>query len=269
MKTRRKPLTAIPPDLDLEGAHPVKQERSRQLRDKALAFGRQLVEQGRFASTSMADISSAVGCSVGALYFRFRDKEALFASVVEVAMARELEQLAVQVAAGRYHGRSLHDTVTLCVQDYVAFVQKNDSMIRALYQRATEEPGYWGIVREAAYRMTATWIDAVARAADRAGDRAFMRQAGIAFQFVSSALVYSVLIDRPVRPLSRQEMVFWLVEMVMHFIGLQVPEPLRATPVARPAKAPELRAGTTPTTTPTTRAGSAASRPRTHKVTAP
>jgi len=248
MKTRRKPLTAIPPDLDLEGAHPVKQERSRQLRDKALAFGRQLVEQGRFASTSMADISSAVGCSVGALYFRFRDKEALFASVVEVAMARELEQLAVQVAAGRYHGRSLHDTVTLCVQDYVAFVQKNDSMIRALYQRATEEPGYWGIVREAAYRMTATWIDAVARAADRAGDRAFMRQAGIAFQFVSSALVYSVLIDRPVRP-------------------------LRATPVARPAKAPELRAGTTstttPTTTPTTRAGSAASRPRTHKVTAP
>lgn len=208
------------------------------LRDKALVHARELVLQGRFTSTSMADIARAVGCSVGALYFRFHDKEALFASVVEVAMAQEVDALQARVAKGRYAGLSLRDTVDRCVQDYLAFVQRNESMIRALYQRAGDEPGYWSIVRVAAFKMVQCWIVAVAQAAGRTGDRAFMRQAGTAFWFVSSSLVYSVLvIDKPVRPLSTQEQLFWLNEMVMHFIGLDVPASLRQSAVTRPMRA--------------------------------
>lgn len=239
MKTRLKSRREIPAGLDPEGAHPVKQERSRVLRDKALAVARELVEQGRYASTTMAEIARAVGCSVGALYFRFRDKEALFASVVEVAMAQEVEALQAQVAAGRYQGLPLRETVDRCVQDYAAFVRRNETMIRALYQRAGEQPEYWSIVRVAAFRMVQFWIEAVAQAAGRAGDRGFIRQAGTAFWFVSSSLVYSVLvIDRPVRPMSAREQLFWLNEMVMHFIGLEVPESLRGAPLTQPVAVP-------------------------------
>ena len=74
---RRKAAIDIPPGLDSEGAHPVKQERSRQLRDKALLHVRDLVREGRFTSTTMADIARAVGCSAGALYFRFRGEGAM------------------------------------------------------------------------------------------------------------------------------------------------------------------------------------------------
>ena len=81
------------------GAHPVKQERSRVLRDKLIASGRALIETGGFANTSMADIAREAGCSVGALYFRFHDKKGLFDSVVEVAMHQATEDLA-------YSGRS-------------------------------------------------------------------------------------------------------------------------------------------------------------------
>lgn len=238
MNTRTKTPPVIAPDHEPEGAHPVKQERSRVLRDKALARARELVLEGRFSSTSMADIARAVGCSVGALYFRFHDKEALFASVVEVAMAQEVEALQLQVDAGRYEGLTLRDTVDRCVQDYMDFVRRNESMIRALYQRSSEEPGYWSLVRVAAFRMVQVWIGAVAQASGRAGDRAFMRQAGTAFWFVSSSLVYAVLvIDQPVRPLSAREQQFWLNEMVMHFISLDVPEPLRQSAVMRPKNA--------------------------------
>lgn len=242
MSTRLKTPPAISPTLALghepEGAHPVMQERSRALRDKALACARELVLEGRYASTSMADIARAAGCSVGALYFRFHDKEALFASVVEVAMAQEVDALQACVAQGRYAGLPLRDTVDRCVQDYVAFVQRNENMIRALYQRSSDEPGYWSIVRVAAFKMVQVWIEAVAQAAGRAGDRGFVRQAGTAFWFVSSSLVYSVLIiDKPVRPLSTREQVFWLNEMVMHFIGLDVPEALRQSAVTRPMRA--------------------------------
>ncbi len=223
---------------DPEGAHPVKQERSRQLRDKALAHTRELVDQGRFTSTSMAEIAAAVGCSVGALYFRFRDKEALIASVVEVAMAQELEAQAAQVTDGRYCGLSLRETVDRCVQDYAGFVHKNEGLIRSLYQRLQAEPRHWAVVRQTAYRMVQGWIEAVTQAAGRAGDREFVGQVGIAFQFVSSTLVFQVLNDKPVRPMGKRQLTFWLTEMVMHFIGLEVPISLKRAPVARPVVPP-------------------------------
>ena len=68
-----------------------KQARSRQLRDKALVLAAELVRKGQFDATSMVELAKSAGCSVGALYFRFRDKEALFASVIEVTMRHEVE----------------------------------------------------------------------------------------------------------------------------------------------------------------------------------
>ncbi len=246
---KHSPAPVAAAEHDPEGAHPVKQERSRLLRDKAMAFTRERVLEGRFSTTSMAEIARAVGCSVGALYFRFHDKEALFASVVEVAMAQEIESLQERVDDGLYQGLSLRATVDACVHDYMAFVSRNERMIQAIYQRAGEEPGYWSIVRVAAFSMVQIWIAAVARAADRAGDRAFMRQAGTAFWFVSSSLVYNVLvIDQPVRPLSAREQQFWLNEMVMHFISLDVPEGLRQSSIMRPKNVlfPKVRPVTSP-----------------------
>jgi AcrR family transcriptional regulator len=222
--------------IDPEGAHPVLQARSRQLRDKALAHARDLVEQGRFADTTMAEIARAVGCSVGALYFRFHDKDALLASAVEVAMARELGRLAADVDAGRYRVLGLHATVTRCVDDFVAFFERNDRMIRTLHQRDNDGSGPWGVVRATVFEMNQHWLAAVADAAGRAGDPDFIRQAGIGFQFTSGVLVHQALTARPVRPLGRRELVYWLDEMVMHFIGLDVPEALRRTPVVRPPR---------------------------------
>lgn len=180
----------------------------------------------------MADIARLVGCSVGALYSRFRDKEALFASAVEVTMSQEVEALRVRAQAGRYMDLSLRDSVDLCVKDFRGFVVGHRAMIRAIYQRSGEQPEYWGIVRGATFDMVQVWIEAISRAAGRA-DRAFIRQVGIAFQFVSSSLVHAVLIDKQARPLSEREQVFWLDEMVMHFISLDVPEALRGTQVIR------------------------------------
>ena len=61
MNTRLKSPPEPASDHEPEGAHPVKQERSRVLRDKALGCARELVLEGRYSSTSMADIARAVG----------------------------------------------------------------------------------------------------------------------------------------------------------------------------------------------------------------
>ena len=228
MNNRLEILSAIDPEHAPEGAHPVKQARSRLLRDKVLAHACKLVLDGDFTSASMAGIAHAVGCSVGALYFRFHDKDALFAAAVEVAMAQEVDALQAQVDAGRYRDLPLRETVERCVHDYMDFVRRNENMIRAIYQRPADEPGYWRIVRTAAFKMVQVWIHGVAQAADRVDDPAFMHQAATAFRLVSSSLVYAVLvIGKPVWALGPREHHLWLSEMVMHFIRLDVAETLR------------------------------------------
>lgn len=235
MNPRPKPPPPVPTGLGPEGSHPVKQERSRKLRDKVLAHAHELVEQGRYDATTMAGIAAAVGCSVGALYQRFRDKEALFASVIEIAMARELDAIRANASSGRYRDLGLRETVGRCVQDYERFLRRNASMVRTLYQRGIEQPGSWNGVRVPTFHMVQIWVESVVLAAGHGGERDFVRQVGIAFQYVGGALVHAVLIGPLVRPLSIRETLFWLDEMVMHFIGLDVPESLRGTPFVMPA----------------------------------
>ena len=57
---------------------PAKQARSRETRDRLLAVGRELLDRGGFEETHIADIVRDAGCSVGAFYQRFPDKEAFF-----------------------------------------------------------------------------------------------------------------------------------------------------------------------------------------------
>ncbi|HPU50786.1 MAG TPA: TetR/AcrR family transcriptional regulator [Burkholderiaceae bacterium] len=229
MNVRRTAPTEPPVPNESDGALPVKQARSRLLRDRLIAKGRALVEARGFAATSMADIAQASSCSVGALYFRFRDKEALFDCVVESAMSPAMEDIRARAAAGHYDGLSVRETIAACVSDYVAFVRRNEGMIRAIYQRSLEDPRHWQPVRRSGQTMVAVWVDAIARSMGRSGDRAFLRQVSLAFQFVSGVLVHSVLIVSPAIALSQDELIHWQVEMVAHLIA-QAPEAGKGMP---------------------------------------
>lgn len=215
------------------GAHPAKQARSRELRDRLVASGHVLIEQGGFAGTSMADIARAAGCSVGALYMRFRDKEALFQCVAEVSMAQALEAMRQRAAAGRYAQPTLEATIAAVVEDHAGFVAGNKGMIRALYERALQEPRYWTIVRSAGYEMVTLWTAAIAASAGREHDAAFARQVRIALRYVNSVLVYSaLLVEPPSALLTPQEQLYWLTGMAHHIITAPPPVPGAALPAA-------------------------------------
>lgn len=238
MNAPSQPPIRLARDALREGAHPAKQARSRELRDRLIACGHALVEQGGFAGTSMADIARAAGCSVGALYVRFRDKEALFDCVAEVATAQSLETMRARAAAGRYAQPTLAATIAAVVEDYADYVAHNKGMIRALYQRALEQPRYWTLLRNAGNEMVSMWAAAIATSADHADDAAFLRQVRIALRYVNSVLVYSaLLIEPPAYLLSAQEQVHWLTEVARLIIS-SPPMPPAAAKAAAGAKLP-------------------------------
>jgi AcrR family transcriptional regulator len=204
-------------------ALPARQERSRELRDRLIASARALVDGGGFAGTSMAQIASAAGCSVGVLYQRFKDKDALFDSVVHLALQDALAQLHAGAMRGRYELPTLHATVQACVEDYLAFVRSHEGLVRALYQRTLLNSREWMPMRSAAYAMAQFWVDAIVRRAGREGDPDFHRRVMVAFQFVSGTLVHAVQIQPIVVGLHDEELLRWLVEMVNGMVVVGLP----------------------------------------------
>src|SRR5215469_1429450 len=62
---------------------PAHQARSRETRDKLLAAAERVFDEKGYSGSRIIDIAKAAGCSVGAVYVRFIDKEALFNGIVE------------------------------------------------------------------------------------------------------------------------------------------------------------------------------------------
>lgn len=83
------------------------QVRSRKTMDSVLAVAEDLVAQGLFARTPVAEIARRAGTSVGAFYARFRDKDALL-HVLQERFVERLEGAVDEMThPSRWAGRSL------------------------------------------------------------------------------------------------------------------------------------------------------------------
>jgi AcrR family transcriptional regulator len=205
------------------GALPAKQQRSRETRDRLLAAGRTLIESGGFEGTAVADIARVAGCSVGAFYFRFRDKDAFVVCVVEAAMAEVVAALRAQVAAGGLLGATRDETVAACVAHYADFARAHAGLLRALHRRTGQDRSAWQPARTVATELITTYVARIAQAAGRPGDRALLRSATVGFQIVSGALVNAMLNDPPLLGLDSPELGYWLTGTVVHCLDTPAP----------------------------------------------
>lgn len=64
-------------------ALPASQERSRATRERLLEAAEKVFADKGYDGAKIADIAEEAGCSVGGVYFRFRDKDALFFAITE------------------------------------------------------------------------------------------------------------------------------------------------------------------------------------------
>ena len=73
----------------LRPRQPAKQARSRLTRERLIAAGIRLFEAREFDDIAISELAAAAGCSVGAFYHHFSDKEDYYEAVV----AAQLETL--------------------------------------------------------------------------------------------------------------------------------------------------------------------------------
>src|SRR5271170_369390 len=125
-----------------------KQARSRVTLDRLLASGRQLLDQGAFEATSISDIASAAGCSVGAFYHRFADKEAFFAVLIETVLADIVTHAKEAAADQRFTEGSIETTLTNCVAYWIQAFRRHQGLIRTVMKKTLHAEDTWTPVRQ-------------------------------------------------------------------------------------------------------------------------
>jgi len=128
----------VPPD----GVLPVRQQRGERTRNRLLAAGQRLIAKRDFDSMSVAEIASAAGCSVGAFYQRFRDKDAFFGALIAQYVA-EARATTLAVFADTNDERLIGALVAATAARF----RNNAGLIRAAIRRRMEDASVWEPIR--------------------------------------------------------------------------------------------------------------------------
>ena len=119
-------------------ALPAHQSRSRETRARILAAAEQEFAEKGYDGAHLADIAEAAGCSVGTVYFRFKDKNALFLAIAE-AFAADARENVKTVLEGSGHLEA-EDAIRLFVAGAARNYRRHKGLFRAVVERGLEHP---------------------------------------------------------------------------------------------------------------------------------
>ncbi|HWA92285.1 MAG TPA: helix-turn-helix domain-containing protein [Rhizomicrobium sp.] len=114
-------------------ALPVVQARSKATRERLLAAGETVFADKGYDGAKLADIAAEAGVSVGAVYFRFKDKDALFQAIAET-FAGEVRARIQRVVAGG----EPEDIIRMFVTGTAAQMRAHRGLFRAIVERGFE-----------------------------------------------------------------------------------------------------------------------------------
>ena len=174
---------------------PALQKRSREKANRMLNAGRQLVQEHGYDGMRIADIARLAGCSVGAFYERFGDKERFFRLLLESSVEQGSADMRRYLAPGRWRGVPAHVIVARTVYHVVRWFRSH----KGLYCAALTAPPQHGrnlrpfrdSTRETAALLTALLEE---RRAELACDD-ITAAVRFAMQLVSGAVVLAALTE--------------------------------------------------------------------------
>jgi AcrR family transcriptional regulator len=116
---------------------PAQQDRSRATRERLLDAAEIVFAKKGYDGARLADIAREAGCSVGAVYFRFKDKSALFSAIAESF----IEDARLGFAALLSQAPAQPEQITRqFVSASAASFQRHRGLFRAIVERGIEHP---------------------------------------------------------------------------------------------------------------------------------
>lgn len=175
---------------------PARQQRSMARQQSILRAGRNLLQKVPFDTLRMEQIANEANCSVGTLYQRFKDKDALLDVVLEEVIA-ELDDLATEeLSPPRLKDLSAQVGIWHVVSVAHGFLLANQGLLRALIARQLRQPDAISPLQLAGARVVSLSYEALCECSDDFRRTVAQRDYQFALQMVIGTL-NNAIINRP------------------------------------------------------------------------
>jgi AcrR family transcriptional regulator len=164
-------------------ALPASQARSRATRSRLLEAAERAFAEHGYEGARLADIAQDAGCSVGAVYFRFKDKDALFSAIAESFIEEARAGLQGLLGGADF------DTPQQILRTFVAAAARNFRTHKGLFRAIVER----GIDQPRAMRTVFAFRDELARALQTLLKREAARAATLEVR-VMTQMIYGFLL---------------------------------------------------------------------------
>ena len=172
------------------------QSRSRESTETLLEIGRRLIEQRGVDDCSMNEVAAAAGSSVGALYFRFGNKERFVSEVMRRQVDDTAKQIAVFLAEVEAKATSPSEVIEAAIKWFVLEFGKNRGLLRAQIRRALDNPQEWQPFQQIGRDLVDGAIAIIERLPELKQDDGWQRGVRVAMQMVLGTL-NNIVINRP------------------------------------------------------------------------
>jgi AcrR family transcriptional regulator len=205
---------------------PAKQARSRRTRDRLMAAGRDLLNRGAFEATSIGDIARTAGCSVGAFYQRFPDKEAFFAVVVETGLANIAADAKRFVTAELRSEAAVELALAECVTYWARTFRRHQGFLRTVIKKTVHSEATWDQVRQMGLLAVEPFIAMLAEKSGKSDNSSFYYRALAGFQIMFGVMLNASLHRTILLNLDSDELIAWMTETLRHCLFDELPPAL-------------------------------------------
>jgi AcrR family transcriptional regulator len=205
-----------------------KQARSRVTRDRLLAAGRRLLDRDAFDATSIADIAVEAGCSIGAFYQRFVDKEAFFGVLIESVLTDMVADARRWTADDRFSRASIEATIEDFVTYWIQVCRHHQGLLRTLMKKTLHVEDAWTPVSQMGRAALDPFIALLAAKCGKSDSRSFQYRALVGFQIVSGVAINAALHRTVILNLESDELIGWANEILRHCLFGELPPALLA-----------------------------------------
>lgn len=172
------------------------QTRSRESMEVLLEVGRRMIEERGIDDVRISDVASAAGSSIGALYFRFGNRERFIDEVMQrqIEVNRgDFDELARRLRTSA----KTPDAVIGAVIDWlVSSYERNQGVLRSQMRRALETPQVWRPLQDLARYIVEEIGDLLRSLPESRAGSEWRTTLPVAMQLVYGTL-NNILINRP------------------------------------------------------------------------
>ena len=192
IRTRIRNSSQAGPPAGLRAPLPTKQTRSRKTRDALIAAAWRLLEDQPWQVISISEIVKAAGCSVGAFYSRFADKEALLESLA----AGWLEKRWAERAAGFASLSADADYAAYAILGTYHHLMRHQNFWRAALVKGASDAVFWEPIRLSGLETMKLTVECAEQHLIRRLTEEEVQRIRFAFQMANGA-INNGIVNRP------------------------------------------------------------------------